>query len=35
MHFQNKNPDLGKFLVGLAMEVAGIFYGHLVYFSAI
>jgi hypothetical protein len=31
-YFQTKNPNLGKFLEGLAMEDYGIFYGHLVYF---
>jgi hypothetical protein len=34
-YFQTKNPNLGKFLEGLAMEDYGIFYGHLVYFTAI
>jgi hypothetical protein len=29
--FQTKNTNLGKFLEGLAMEDAGIFYDHLVY----
>jgi hypothetical protein len=30
--FQTKNPNLGKFLEGLAMEEDGISYRHLVYF---
>jgi predicted tellurium resistance membrane protein TerC len=33
--FQTKNPDLGKFLEGLRMENAGIFNGHLEYFTVI
>jgi hypothetical protein len=33
--FTNQNPNLGKFLEGLAMEDVVIFYGHLVYFTAI
>jgi hypothetical protein len=33
--FQTKNPTLGNFFEGLAMEDAGIFDGHLVYFKAI
>jgi hypothetical protein len=33
--FQIKNPDLGKFLEGLAMEDVNIFYVHLVYFMAV
>jgi hypothetical protein len=33
--FQTKNPDLGKFWRALEwMEMAGIFYGHLVYFTS-
>jgi hypothetical protein len=31
--FQTRNPNLGKFLEGLAMEDVGIFYGHLVHFT--
>jgi hypothetical protein len=31
--FQTKNPNLGKFFEGLAMEDDGIFYGHLVHFT--
>jgi hypothetical protein len=31
--FQTKNPNLGKFLEGLAMEDGGLFYGHLVHFT--
>jgi hypothetical protein len=30
VYSQTKNPNLGKFLEGLAMEDVGIFYGHLV-----
>jgi hypothetical protein len=33
--FQTKNPILGKFWRGLAMEDVGIFYGHLVIFTDI
>jgi hypothetical protein len=33
--FQTKNPNLEKFLEGLRMENAGIFYGHLEYFTVI
>jgi hypothetical protein len=33
-HFQTKTPNLGKILEGLAMEDIGIFYVHLVYFTA-
>jgi hypothetical protein len=33
--FQTKNPNLGKFLAGLAMENLGIFYDYLVYFTSI
>jgi hypothetical protein len=33
--FQTKNPNLFKFLEGLAFEDVGIFNGHLVYFTAI
>jgi hypothetical protein len=33
--FQTKNPNLGKFLEGLATEGVGTFYGRLVYFVAI
>jgi hypothetical protein len=32
-YFQTKNPTLGKFLKGLAMEDVGLFYGNLVYFA--
>jgi hypothetical protein len=35
VHFQTKNPDLGKFWNGLAMEGAGKFYSRLVNFTAI
>jgi hypothetical protein len=35
IYFQTKNLNLGKFLEGLAKENAGIFYGHLVHFTAI
>jgi hypothetical protein len=31
--FRTKNPNLGKFLEGLAMEDVGIFYGHLVHLT--
>jgi hypothetical protein len=41
-YFQTKNTNLGKFLQGLDMEEVGIFYlpfgvfyGHVVYFTAI
>jgi hypothetical protein len=34
-YFLTKNPDLGKFYEGLAMEGAGIFYVHFVHFMAI
>jgi hypothetical protein len=33
--FQTKNPNLGKFYTANRMENAGIFYGHLEYFTAI
>jgi hypothetical protein len=33
--FQTKNPKFGLILEGLAMENLGIFYDHLVYFTAI
>jgi hypothetical protein len=33
VYFQTKNPNLGIFLEGLAIEDVGIFYGHLVYFQ--
>jgi hypothetical protein len=33
--FQTKNPNLGKFWGFFAMENLGIFYDHLVYFTAI
>jgi hypothetical protein len=32
--FQIKNPNLGKILDGLALEDDGIFYRHLVHFTA-
>jgi hypothetical protein len=35
VYFQTKNPNLGKFWEGLAVEAVGIFYGYLVYFTAI
>jgi hypothetical protein len=35
VYFQTKNSKLGKFFKGLAMEEAGISYGHLVYFAFI
>jgi hypothetical protein len=36
VYFLTKNPNLGKFWsVHIAMEDVGIFYGHLVYFTAI
>jgi hypothetical protein len=31
--FQTKNPYLGYFWEGLAMEDDGMFYGHLVHFT--
>jgi hypothetical protein len=34
VYFQTKNPNLGKFWRVLAMEDAGIYYGHLVNFLA-
>jgi hypothetical protein len=33
--FSTKNPNFGKFLEGLAMEDVGLFYDHLVCFTAI
>jgi hypothetical protein len=33
--FQTKNPNFGEILEGLAMENLGIFYDHMVYFTAI
>jgi hypothetical protein len=33
--FQTKNPNLGKFWRFFAMENLGVFYDHLVYFTAI
>jgi hypothetical protein len=33
--FTNKKSQLGSILEGLAMENVGIFYGNLVYFTAI
>jgi hypothetical protein len=35
VYFQNKNPNLGNFLMASQFEDAGIFYAHLVYFTAI
>jgi hypothetical protein len=35
VYFKTQNPDLGKFLEGLAMEDVGLFYRHLVYFATI
>jgi hypothetical protein len=32
--FSNQKSKFGKILEGLAMEDAGMFYGHLVYFTA-
>jgi hypothetical protein len=32
VYFQTKNPNLGNFWEGPAMEDIGIFYGHLVCF---
>jgi hypothetical protein len=34
-YFQTKNPNVGKFLRDLQCEDIDIFYGHLVYFTAI
>jgi hypothetical protein len=34
-YFQTKNPNLGKFLEGLAMEDIRMFYAHLVYVVSI
>jgi hypothetical protein len=34
-HFKTKNPSLGKFWRVLQLEYIGIFYVHLVYFTAI
>jgi hypothetical protein len=34
VYFKTKNCNLGT-LEGLAMEDVGVFYGHLVYFTAI
>jgi hypothetical protein len=33
--FSNQKYQFGKILEGLAMEDVGIFYGHLIYFTAI
>jgi hypothetical protein len=33
--FQTENRNVDNFFEGLAMEVVGIFYGQLVYFTAI
>jgi hypothetical protein len=33
--FSNQKSQLGKILEGLGMENAGIFYGHLEYFTVI
>jgi hypothetical protein len=35
VYFPSKNPNLGKFLEGLAMEDVVIFNGHWVYCMAI
>jgi hypothetical protein len=35
MYFQSKNPNLGKYLEGLAMEDVAIFYVHFVFFTAL
>jgi hypothetical protein len=33
--FQTKNPNLGKFCRVLLWKILGLFYDHLVYFTAI